>query len=669
VQGSCHVARRDRTLRRDAPAVLNIIGEHPLVKGPHGRLKSRIGTLFPGTGALVTLPGIHATQRRAYLDLLNRTRLESSQEPLSREQEAAVWDRAVDLIMEDDAILIRPNPDQMRLAFLADELLQDLVPKHKIRFLHVLNKKVRAAIKRRGECWRIHPLPKSNEEMERMIAASRIGIGGREIYYYNKSSGTRLLTFYGFTQLGAMNDDDLRAHLLEIREFSARVSVQGNPEVDFFMTKQSFSKTSFADYDFRALDPDQLWTAYRKLNRDFRAAVPPEYRWDDLRNVAWRNRMFASLIGEEGEAVSEEMLLGLSPEFFMRIQWLPGGRIEEGELIYDSIFEQTEGTQDPELQRLRDENSRGFIYNLVREFDDVEYVNVGWVVESLALRPASDGRRGVYIAEFKRRGSDQETVSIIRMQKWGVREHLNDGLTLAHATYLSDAYTEYVLDRWTACRHLGMNLPTRATARKISEKYTGTNWDFLGVEILSTYFERDYIRGIATDKLPRHRLQNRDFALALARLLGDAAATNMIVGRCSPGRDVLFDDGDEVLLEDESGMPARIVVADQTGNFVDYEGDLADSAPAYAEPINRRAEHLPDAAEFTRVYLDAFVERFEATQANYRERRKAFDSLFRHRPWDENGSIAFRWQKVLCRLDRADPKALRQIIRDHVKGI
>lgn len=669
MQGSCQAVGRDGTLRRDAHVVLNVIGEHPLAKGPRGRLKSRIGTLFPGTGALVTLPGIHATQRRTYLDLLNAARIKSGEEPLSREQEAAVWDQAVDLIMEDDSVLIRPNPDQMRLAFLADELLQDLVPKHKIRFLYVLNKKVRDAIKRRGECWRIHPLPKSNDEMERMIAASRISIGGREIYYYNKSSGTRLLTFYGFTQLGAMNDDDLRAHLLEIQDFSNRISVQGNPEVDFFMANPSFSKASFAEHDFGALDEDQLWTAYRRLNRDFRAAVPPEYRWDDLRNIAWRNRMFASLIGEDGEVISEEMLLGLSPEFFMRIQWLPGGRIEDGDLVCDSMFEQAEDTSEPELQRLRDENSRGFIANLIDEFDDVEYVNVGRVVESLALRPGSDGRRGVYIAEFKRQDCQQETVSIIRMQKWGVREHLDEGKSLSQAAYLSDAYTEYVLDRWKACRRLGMNLPARATAKKICEKYTGSRWDLLGREIWSTYFERDYIRGIATDKLPAHRLEDRDFAIAFARLLGEAAATNMIVGRCSLERGVLFDDGDEVLLEDEAGMPARIVVADQTGNFVDYEGDLADSTRAYAGPINRRAEHLPDPAEFARIYLDAFVERFEATQAKYREHRDAFDSLFEHRPWDENGSIAFRWQRVLFRLDHADPRALRQLIRDHVADI
>ena len=77
--------------------------------------------------------------------------------------------------MEDDTILIRPDPDNMPLAFEADELLQELVPKHRIKFLGVRNEKVRDAIKQRGEWWRISLLPKTPDEMKQMIAASRIG--------------------------------------------------------------------------------------------------------------------------------------------------------------------------------------------------------------------------------------------------------------------------------------------------------------------------------------------------------------------------------------------------------------------------------------------------------------------------------------------------------------
>ena len=48
------------------------------------------------------------------------------------------------------------------------------------------------------------------------------------------------------------------------------------------------------------------------------------------------------------------------------------------------------------------------------------------------------------------------------------------------------------------------------------------------------------------------------------RLLGRAAAPNLIVGRGDVGGKPLFDDGDEVLLEDAAKMPLEIVVADNT---------------------------------------------------------------------------------------------------------
>jgi len=644
-----------------------IIGEHPLARDENGKLKSRIGALFPYENTLVTLPGIHATQRLAYLEILDEKRQAAGLAPLTREEQTALWENSVDLVMEDDAVLIRPDPEKMPLAFTADEILQQLVPKHRIRFLYPFNAKVRDAIKRRGECWRINPLPKSADEMKQMIAASRIGIGGKEIYYFNKATGTRLLTYHEFARLDALDDADRRRHLAEIREFSARFSAQGNPEIDFFMADESFSKADLAAVDFHNLSPDELQTVYRKLRQKFHDAVPAKYRRDDPDDVEWRNRMCGSLIGQEGEVVSEETLLGLSPEFFMQIQWLPGGRIEEGELIFDPVFdESSKGVDDPELARLRDENCRGFIFNFVREHGDLEYVNVGRVVNSLSQRPASAGRRDVYIAEVKQRQSGREIVSIIRMQKWGVREHLDEGKTLADAIIQSEEYTEYVLDRRLGCRQLGMNLPTRVTAKRISERYCGNRKEYKGVAIWTPYFERDYVRGIATDKIPNHRFEDDAFALVFARLLGRAAAPNLIVGRSDLHGYVLFDDGDEVVVEDESGTPVEIIVTDLTGTFADYRSELPSLAAVYADPINRRIEFVSRRQDFASAYLDAFARRFSSIQQEYRKRKRAFDTLFGHRPRDEAGSIAYRWEKVLDRLNRADPNQLAELVRKNM---
>lgn len=646
-----------------------LIGEHPLAKNADGKLKSRIATVFPFGNAVVTLPGIHATQRMAYVDLLARERMEQGLGLLTREEEAAEWQNSVDLIVEDETILIRPDPDNMALSFRADELLQQLVPKHRIKFLLVRNRQVRSAIKERGECWRISRLPTTSDEMCEMIAASRIAIRGNELYYYSKATGTRFLTREGFSQLGAFGESSLRRHLTEIREYSAGVNRGGNPEVAFFMAGKALSKADFAPYDFDAIDNEELRAAYEALLRKFDEAVPTKFWQDDAGVLEWRNAMYAALIGEDEKAVTDESWLGLSCEFFMQIEWLPGGRIEEGELIFDSVFDLAEETNDTELRRLCDDKCRGFIFNFVREFGDLEYVNIGRVVSSLSQRRQTPGRRDVYIAQIKQRGIPDEIVKIIRMQKWGIREHLNDGKKLLDAIIQSEEYTEYILDRRLGCRQLGMNLSVRTSAKRINERYFGPRRDLCGATVWSPYFERDYIRGIATDKIPPQKFANSAYVLRLARLLGQAAAPNMIVGRCDTRGNIVFDDGDEVVIENEAGMPVDIVVADQMGTFADFHTDLEHFAAEYAGVVNRRIPLLNDPEDFAALYIDAFVGRFSKIQLEYRKRKRAFDTLFKHRPRDEAGSFAYRWECILDRLRRASPQHLGNLVRSHIAGL
>ncbi|MFI5368567.1 MAG: hypothetical protein ACHQ1F_06105, partial [Spirochaetia bacterium] len=153
---------------------VTILGEDPFARSPGGKLKARIATAFPSHDTIVTVPGIHVTQRQAFLDYLDELRRSRAETRLTKEERDREWGLAVDLIVVEGAIQIRPDPDNMALAFLADELLQRLIPKHRIRFLGVLNERVREAIKRRGELWRIAPLPITFEEMRAMIDSSRI---------------------------------------------------------------------------------------------------------------------------------------------------------------------------------------------------------------------------------------------------------------------------------------------------------------------------------------------------------------------------------------------------------------------------------------------------------------------------------------------------------------
>lgn len=644
---------------------VRVIGPHPLANDAEGRRLTRIATVFVRDNTVVTLPGIHATQRLHFFDLMAQQREQSGMPPLTRQQEQDLSDEAVDLVREENSLLIRPDPNRMSSAVEADELLQQLVPKSRIRFLNTQDSRVRDVIKRRGECWRTATEPTSPTEMKHFIAASRKAIGLQEIYYYSRATGTHFLTCDEFARLEELNDEDLHRHLVEIRKHSLTSNRLGNPEIGFFSADANLG-AEFRVRDFATFSPHDVRPVYGQLVEQFRRFVPTDLKKDDLGNPAWRMRMYSLLTAPSDTAVQEEVLMGLSPEFFMQIKWLPGGRIEGHDLIWDSVFEQQNREDAADL--ICDQNVKGFFLNLYREYGDLEYANIGRVVQSLSHRTGSVGRRGVYIGEIKRRGLDKESVKIIRMQKWDVGQRLDEGRGLLQAMLDAEEYAEYILDRRLGCRQLGMELPLHISAHKIAEIYRGKQQAYRGTRIWSTYFSRDYAHGIATDKIPLSRFADQQFALNFARLLGQAAAANMIVGRCDVSQRPLFDDGDEVLVSDRDRTPSKIVVADHTGAFADYRTALVNWADEYALPILNRAEGVEDFDSFAQAYLAACLEDFRRMQREYRHRRAGFDTLFTHRPREEAGSFGYRWERVLQRLDTTDCQALEQDLGASLKS-
>lgn len=639
---------------------VRVIGPDPLAKDAEGRKLTRIATVFVGDNTVVTLPGIHATQRLEFFDELAKQRKQSGLSPLTTQEERDRSDNAVDIVREDDCLLIRPDPNRMAAAIEADELLQQLVPKSRIRFLSTQDSRVRDVIKRRGECWRTAAEPASPAEMDDFIASSRKAIGLNEIYFYSRATGTHWLTCEEFARLRELEDEDLHAQLQEIRRHSQTSNRLGNPEIGFFSADANLG-AEFRFRDFAAVHANDVRPVYQQLVELFCRSVPNDLRVDDLSNPVWRTRMYSSLIAPCETSVQEEVLMGLSPEFFMQIKWLPGGRIEGHDLIWDSVFQQqeNESAADP----ICDQNVKGYFLNLYREYGDLEYANIGRVVQSLSQRTALAGRRGVYIGEIKRRDHDEEIVKIIRMQKWDVSQRLDEGKGLLQAMVEAEEYAEYILDRRLGCRQLGMELPLHISAHKIAEIYRGKHQAYRGTRIWSTYFARDYAHGIATDKIPMSRFAVPEFATRFARLMGEAAAANMVVGRCDVSQRPLFDDGDEVLVSDGDGMPLRIVVADHTGAFGDYRTPLLNWADEYACPILSRSEGMNDLKSFIQAYVDACIEAFRHTQHEYRRRRAGFDMLFKHRPREEAGSFGYRWERVLQRLDTTDCDALGRALR------
>ena len=200
--------------------------------------------------------------------------------------------------------------------------------------------------------------PPPAPEMIRMINASRgWAWGAGEIYYYNKITGTHILTCGEFSRLETLDDAALRRQVVKISRVvdeNQPPRGAGNPPL---RAADGFTVAAWSGPRFpQTLDDGRLREAYARLRQQFEAAVDPEIRRDDLANLEWRSHMYASLLGQADEAVSEETLLGLSSEFFMQVQWRPGGRIAEGELVFDPILDsKTPGTAIPKSGSARRE--------------------------------------------------------------------------------------------------------------------------------------------------------------------------------------------------------------------------------------------------------------------------------------------------------------------------
>ncbi len=648
------------------PETLFRLGPAPFARDAEGRLETRIGTIFLRTPGLVTQRGIHAMQRMAWIAELNRRRKEAEQPPLTDAEVEAELAESVDLLFDEDYALIRPDPNNMPLALRGDELLQMAVSKRRIRYLNIQNRNVRDALRKRGEAWRMAPVPLYEEEIRTLIESSRVGIGGRAIYYYNRLTGTRFLTLGAFRSLGTLDTGELRELLVEIQKNLQSHNRFANPEIDF-LPRGAVPVERFAVPAFAEMEEGSLRETYAQLLATFEMAVAEPYlRRDDLDNPDWRKALSMMLVHANNDTGVSAVIEGLSPEFFMQIEWLPGGRVEEGELFFDPIFSEADAhPEDVRLQRLCDHRARAILFNYLREYSQIEYVNIGRTRRSLSGRQGQGPRAFVYIVEMKERHRIEPQVKIIRIQRWTAASHLAEGRPLLDAMVAAEDYTDYVMDRRLGARQLGMHLPTRMTPRTFRE--TVRDRDGRVHNVWTGYFERDYISGRATDKIPEALYASEAFSTAFCRLLGQAAAPNIIVGRATvEGGRTIFDDGDEVITLNKFQLPEQLILSEPTGAFANYNRPYGETLRDYAEAMNRRKPFIPNFEVAALTFVHAFEDELARIQRLYRERRKGFDMLFRDRPLDINGSIAYRWQCVLQRLDAVNAHALARHLMDYI---
>ena len=649
---------------------MKTVGEKIFARDAAGFLLSRIGTIFLRTPGLVTKKGMHAMQRVLWLDELNAARAKEGLPAMSEAEEDAELAESVDLIFTEDQVLIRPDPDRMDLAMRADAELQKLVSKRNIRFLNTNALKVRRALRERGENWRMARAPISQEDIVDLIEHSKVPIGENPIYYYNRATGTRFVTASSYDEVERLSPEAFRRQVAEIVTGLNRRNRLGQPEVELFpLTTPPEIRKAFLGLKVDELDDEALKAACLKIDTEWRLSLPVDLRDETTDNFEWRNAMCHAITRRPNDtnAEEQELIAGISPEFYRQIEWLPGARIDNGEVIFDEIYDEAARTQDPELLSMCDNRVKSFLFNTTRLFGAVDYINIGRISHSLARRPVEGNRRGnVYILQYRETGADDAKVQIIRLQKWGVAERLDEGKDLLQAIVETDEYSDYILDRRLMCRQLGMNLPSRLGYGHFTEKYRGNNHNN-GCAVRTAYFVRAYVPGIASDKIPPAKFRNPAFAMRFARLMGEAAAVDLVVGRSSSvTHETLFDNYYEVVIMGDDGLPAEIRVTDHAGSFVNYQDAYDQYVAVYAKPVLRRKAFVGDFEAFAKEYVSGFLARLTEVQNAYRERKAAFDELFSDRPYDTNGSGAYRWSCALKRLNACEPRWVAESLRSAI---
>ncbi len=668
----------------DARHNLTYLGESILARNEQGNLKRHIMTLFPRSRFMVTEPStLHGDQCAEYIDYLNSLRAAENVPSLTEEQKEDVINHAVALTIiegEDGRFfaIIRPDPNNMQLAFQADEIMQKLLPKFRIFFMHTDDKRIRKAIRERGESWRIQPLPRTKDGMQKTVANNKITIrlSQRRIYYYNMQTGARFLSYESFERLNELDFETLRDYLIEIQTYSPMKNREGYSEIVFFKAGEGFTSANFQQFDFTAMDEDALRNVHRQLCEEFaKALIDPLFKQDNTENWDWLLSM-VSTISNVDKFSTEEFQMGLCEEFALKVNWLPGGRInEEGGIIKDPVYTMMDQMTPSEWRRYNDGIPQRILFTYVQESFLIEYANIGVlppIKRNQAANRESESsdkpkpRRSVYIMQIKLRGQE-ERVYIIRVQKWDIGELLNEGKGLLESINRAENYTDYILNRRLACHLLNMKLPPSLKVRRFIEIYHGVRAEFNNLVIHNAFYERDYVPGIATNRLTAKYFQNpkigADFSVSFARMLGETAAPNLIVGRSTEGSvKPIFDDGDEVLQLDENGMPRRIIVSEQPGTFVYYNGGLENQIADYAVPIIKRAHIIPNYKQAAEAYVDGFLKSFRKIQRTAEQYRSTFDDL----PDHNDGSMFQKWHCVLDRLRDANPNALAESLHDAI---
>ncbi len=642
---------------RDVNGV-KIFGPDLLATDKAGQLLGPIACVFPRYGVLVTGRTIHAVLVEMFCRYLASQAKSHKGKPFMAEDEDQIYQDAVALLVRGSCVVIRSDPDAMERMFAADEILQKLVPKEKIQFTGVHLEEVREQLRHRGESWRMSPPPQSLEQIRTYVTQSMASVGTGAVYYHNAQPGGRFLTHAEFRSIKPLlraNPGEALARLKEIVELTRLKNDQAVAELELFLpvgqTLEVYALEPLIAKLEAGADTAAVEKRFMEFAETFAAKAGEDLCADNLSDSAWLMAMFCRLSDINQQEI-EECVLGLSEEFYLNVQWLPGARIVKGELVFENNVEKR-------------------VADLIRDFRErrasLKAINVGRVLIPQNLERPRDERRDVLLIALSFANAPEE-LYVARMARWDVIHRLNQGKGFDQAVWETVRYRDYIFDRLRAAEKLGMPIPHFDDIR-IEDKLPGNDPAYPVF-----FFNRSYIHGLASNRIPLRRYAGKSpdlFIVGLAGCLGRAALVSLALGRANAESELHFDDGDEILKLDEKGIPEDVVIAETTGSFADWATPMEELLP---QCLVKVAKHLEKARsqgasaealdEAVRRFGERFIDELVRVQELVKAEGKCLKALFEDRG-DEKGGIRYRWDHMLARIESTNADRMRRAIETH----
>ncbi len=371
----------------------------------------------------------------------------------------------------------------------------------------------------RGQEWRVRPLAWTEREMSMAIAASRKRIS-TSLRYFHGSRGVHFLTypvFHAFCELAKTDFAAFRDGLHELvsvfeghtSNFLRETKFHGHHEIELFGLRRGVALEGIVPalellmeaIELRSIDEAKAIDRISKIDTDYKAQLTRPELADETSKV-FIEMLYMHLTGEIYSVMSE----GTTPAFDDRRTALPGARFEGGRPVFDPLCD---ARSEVLLSNLR---------ALVSRDEFVEYANV----YELRTKDA-DGEFPIG------QGTTREVVYKTN------RRPLVASLVEKRLAHSGRDYGSYVLARVQAFKSLGVTLPEyRLLRRRMHER------------VRHDFFIRTRCDGEPLADIPSSYLQlagefggadageDPQVVLALASLMGDAAAQNLVMKKYDP---------------------------------------------------------------------------------------------------------------------------------------